>query len=860
MNHRLTVITAVAVLLASLSLSAVIVNDGWLYASIAAVIVVAIAGTLTRLAPVPAAVWATIIALLASAPMLGAGSWWWRAGWLAVGAVTATTVTRARGLPVLGALVTYAGSLLLFLNLAFAAGQSLGLIIPTTRSLRQLGHLASQGWLLRNDAPPVPATRPLELIVAAGVGLVAVIADVIAVRLRSPALAGLPLLVLFCVPVTTTAKFSGIGAAVAFCLAITGYLALLAADGRDRLRLWGRLVTVWQQADVEDHAKGPDTRALAAAGRRIGLAAVCVAVIAPLLIPGLHPHKLFAKHPLNSTGNPVALPDPLVAMRDQLNQRGAESTTVLTYTSSSRTQLPPYLQLYVLNIQDSKGAFTLVPPGAQGEVAVKNGKQLKQPPGLDLAETLVSSVRTNVTISKGVTGYSSKLNFLPVPYAPITISTPGSWHEDNTTLMLYSGSTSSLGGLRYSVTSSEPNPSVSELDAPQTGLPSRITSDYLKGRIADKRALTRIARQATHGAKTAYRRAVRLQDWFRTAGGFRYSLDTAQLTGPDSLLTFLTKTKAGFCQQFAYGMAMLARLEGIPSRIAVGYTPGTLQANGSWKVTEADAHAWPELYFKNIGWLRFEPTPAGLATGQGDATAPVYGNAPAVAPTGPAPAPGASTAPSVSGSQSPGTAGGLPENVKRAQQVDGEHHDAAVKARHASIAGPVLLALAILVLLGAIAPGLARRVVRQRRWGRASGDADLAHAAWQELRDDMTDYGLASRPSESPRALARRIGTAEGLDEPGRDALNRIASAEERASYASAAEPGHELRTDVGTVRRSIASTVTPGARWRARLLPPSMLVPVRTGAQQALDVFGWMDAAGQHIRHRTRPGSQHAS
>ena len=101
MNHRLTVITAVAVLLASLSLSAVIVNDGWLYASIAAVIVVAIAGTLTRLAPVPAAVWATIIALLASAPMLGAGSWWWRAGWLAVGVVTATTVTRARGLPVL---------------------------------------------------------------------------------------------------------------------------------------------------------------------------------------------------------------------------------------------------------------------------------------------------------------------------------------------------------------------------------------------------------------------------------------------------------------------------------------------------------------------------------------------------------------------------------------------------------------------------------------------------------------------------------------------------------------------------------------------------------------------------------------
>ncbi|HEY2549768.1 MAG TPA: transglutaminaseTgpA domain-containing protein [Streptosporangiaceae bacterium] len=855
MNHRLTAITAVAVLLASLSLSAIIDNDGWLYATIATVIVVAIAGTLTRLAPVPAAVWATVIALLASAPMLGAGSWWLRAGWLAIGAVTAATVTRARGLPVLGAVVTYLGSMLLFLNLAFAAGQSLGLIIPTTRSLRHLANLADQGWALRNFAPPVPATRPLELLVAAGVGLVAVVADVIAVRLRSPALAGLPLLVLFCVPVTTTVKFSGLGAAVAFCLAITGYLALLAADGRDRLRVWGRLVTVWQQAEVDDHAKGPDTRALAAAGRRIGLAAVCVAVIAPLLIPDLHPHKLFAKHPLGNNGNPVALPDPLVAMRAQLNERGAESTTVLTYTAAA-SQLPylPYLQLYVLNLSP-KGTFTLVPLAAD-TVQVKNGKPLKPAPGLSTAATHVVSVRTNVTVSKGVTGYSSKLNFLPVPYAPTSITTQGSWREDPTTLMLYSGSTG-LGGLKYAVISGEADPSKAELDARQTGLPARVKSDYLTQRIADKRALTRIAQQATSGATTAYQKAFLLQTWLSRTGGFTYSLNTAQLNGPDSLLNFLTKTKAGFCQQFAYAMTILARLEGIPSRIAVGYTAGHQQTNGTWQVTEADAHAWPELYFKDIGWLRFEPTPAGNEPGQGTAVPPVYGTAPPSSSTGPAPSPGTSTAPAPVGpAPSPGSS--LPQNLKRAEQADTGQGGAIVHARHANIAGALLLALAILVFLGAIAPGIARRLVRLRRWRRAAGDSARAHAAWQELRDDMTDYGLASRPSESPRALARRIGTAESLDEPGREALNRIATAEERASYASAAEPGEGLRADVTKVRRSIASTVPPGARWRARLFPPSMLVPVRGAAQQALDVFGWMDAAGEHIRHRMR-GSEHA-
>ncbi len=56
---------------------------------------------------------------------------------------------------------------------------------------------------------------------------------------------------------------------------------------------------------------------------------------------------------------------------------------------------------------------------------------------------------------------------------------------------------------------------------------------------------------------------------------------------------------------------MLARLVGIPSRVAVGYTGGTDGLSRAWHVTTADAHAWPELYFPGTGWLRFEPTPGG---------------------------------------------------------------------------------------------------------------------------------------------------------------------------------------------------------------------------------------------------------
>jgi hypothetical protein len=61
------------------------------------------------------------------------------------------------------------------------------------------------------------------------------------------------------------------------------------------------------------------------------------------------------------------------------------------------------------------------------------------------------------------------------------------------------------------------------------------------------------------------------------------------------------------------------------------------------------------------------------------------------------------------------------------------------------------------------------------------------------------------------------------------------------------------LRADVATIRRAAAARATRLARWRARLVPPSALVPGRTGLQHALDVFGWLDAAGLRIRGRIR-------
>src|SRR5690606_21900234 len=94
--------------------------------------------------------------------------------------------------------------------------------------------------------------------------------------------------------------------------------------------------------------------------------------------------------------------------------------------------------------------------------------------------------------------------------------------------------------------------------------------------------------------------------------------DNGNLVQLDALSHFLL-TKQGYCVQFASAMVMMARAEGIPARFAIGFLSGTAGRSGERTVVASDAHAWPELFFSDVGWLRFEPTP-----GQRVASAPGY--------------------------------------------------------------------------------------------------------------------------------------------------------------------------------------------------------------------------------------------
>ncbi len=131
---------------------------------------------------------------------------------------------------------------------------------------------------------------------------------------------------------------------------------------------------------------------------------------------------------------------------------------------------------------------------------------------------------------------------------------------------------------------------------------------YLSLPRIPKRVVT-LAHKIVANVSTPFDEAAALARYFDT-GKFHYTLYPSVQPGDNPLVSFLFATRAGFCQQFAGAYAVLARLDGLPTRLAIGFTPG-ISHNGLYKITGADAHVWPQVYLgPSTGWVSFEPTPA----------------------------------------------------------------------------------------------------------------------------------------------------------------------------------------------------------------------------------------------------------
>jgi transglutaminase-like putative cysteine protease len=331
-------------------------------------------------------------------------------------------------------------------------------------------------------------------------------------------------------------------------------------------------------------------------------------------------------------------------------------------------------------------------------------------------------------------------------------------------------------------------------------LPGKVPSD-----------LVALAKDIVAGTRSPDAEALALQDYFLSGHGFTYHLPTVTPKGKiadthdgyQALKAFLFQTKAGYCQQYASAFAVLARISGLPTRIAVGFLPGKKVGPDEYVVNGSDVHAWPEVYLAGYGWVSFEPTPgAPSPLGQQTPT-------PTITPGKNSPPP--TTAPKILGHGMRGQPGELPGSAKGA----GTHlhsHRANRAGRHAGSSGLGDILLGVLGLGIIWAAGVPLwRLLRGRRDRHDERLATLA--AWRSATWVLAAASAHRRRSETHLEFATRVRNLGLLSEEANGALERLAHRMDRALYAP--DRAQVSRRSDALAARSESAVIRRSARRR---------------------------------------------
>jgi transglutaminase-like putative cysteine protease len=165
-----------------------------------------------------------------------------------------------------------------------------------------------------------------------------------------------------------------------------------------------------------------------------------------------------------------------------------------------------------------------------------------------------------------------------------------------------------FNGESYETRASVAIPTADELRAASNIFPQWVTANYLHLPEDTTVRTKELAFHITEGYETNYDKALAITTWIRR--NIEYSRETIP-PPPDveRIDWFLFEYKVGFCNWYASAEVIMLRSVGIPARLAVGFARGDYEMEeGYYEVRGEDAHAWPEVYFPEYGWVEFEPT------------------------------------------------------------------------------------------------------------------------------------------------------------------------------------------------------------------------------------------------------------
>lgn len=256
---------------------------------------------------------------------------------------------------------------------------------------------------------------------------------------------------------------------------------------------------------------------------------------------------------------------------------------------------------------------------------------------------------------------------------------------------------------------------------------------------------------------------------------FSYSL-RAPLLGRNTADEFLFSTRTGFCEHFSSSFAVLMRAAGIPTRVVVGYQGGMLnEFGGYWRVRNADAHAWNEVWMTGRGWVRVDPTSAVQRIG--------------------ARGPGQETG----GIREMSANGALADWIRKNWSNWFERFDSERQRDLLRMAGlegiPTWAVMVVLLPVGgAMLWGLSLLLLRERR---VREPAELQ--AWRKLVKQMERKGYRPQPGEAPLTLANRVAQEAPLTPEAAAELQAAAQAFCNWHYAN--HPAPDLATRLGALR-----------------------------------------------------------
>lgn len=691
---------------------------------------------------------------------------WWLPGMaFAAGVLLAISVTRyfVRAWwipPLVGSAVA-----LVALTATFASDRAFLGLLPTFDSLGRLNTVISSGWIsIQEQRVPAQPDPGIVLLLAITMICCVLFADAVLVLVRAPALLAAPLLTLLGIPVSVRPDIAD---PVWFVVTAVLFLAILRVGRR-----------------------ASPLPVLAVTG--------AVAIVGGLLTPTFLPQVEEASGSL--VGGVSTGINPLINLGDDL--RRGDPVIAVTYQTTAEE--PVYLRLATLeNFTGRSWTPNIVEDDPRNTV-----DDFPAPPGVGPE---VGRIEETASVQVGeIAG-----RWLPLPYPSESVEgVEGEWLWERSGLTAR-GQDTGVGGQQYEVEFLDLEPTLEQV------MVSRPNTDPREGDITlqlpDRvpRNIGEAAQAVAGDLTTSYDIAIALQSYF-TSGEFEYSEDAPVQQGYDGsgvdIVGRFLQEKSGYCVHYASAMAIMARILGVPARVAVGFQPGeqvSAQGITSYTVSSHDLHAWPELYFEGVGWLRFEPTP-----GRGEV--PDYDDEPVVDdPTTPEDE-GATPRPTTSAGP-----GAVPERPDQAG-VDPDLPSGGTSG--ASPLPIVLGSLLAVLLLGAFTPAAWRVLVRRRRERAIRSGPDPAPAAWAELRDTARDHGWAAPDSETPRDFADRLAVV--LSEQ-RDAIAGFRSDVEVSAFAP---PGRGAPTveELRAIRAAIARTVDARDRLRAVLLPASLLARFR--------------------------------